>query len=129
MTKDRKTALGLFKHLNDGTVRTQDCLSFFLRLLRNYVVKNDALDWMYQNWDWIYKNEGDKSIPDYPRYSAAYVRKKDEAEKYKRFFDQHINEKILNRDILVAYSEIDARLALIASDQPAIFDYLEKWGK
>ena len=126
-TKDRKTALGLFEHLSDGTIRTQDRLSFFLRLMRNYVVKNDALEWMYQNWDWIYEEEGDKTIPEYPRFSATYIRKKEEAEKFKKFFDAHVNEKILNRDILVAYSEIDARLALISADQTAIFEYLKKY--
>ena len=126
-TKDRKMALGLFEHLSDGTIRTQDRLSFFLRLMRNYVVKNDALEWMYQKWDWIYEEEGDKTIPEYPRFSATYIRKKEEAEKFKKFFDAHVNEKILNRDILVAYSEIDARLALIAADQAAVFEYLKSY--
>ena len=126
-TKDRKTALGLFEHLSDGTIRTQDRLLFLLRLMRNYVVKNDALEWMYQKWDWIYEEEGDKTIPEYPRFSATYIRKKEEAEKFKKFFDAHVNEKILNRDILVAYSEIDARLVLIAADQAAIFEYLKSY--
>ena len=125
-TKNRKTALGLFEHLKDGTVRTQDRLSFYLRLLKNYLVRNEALDWMYQNWDWLYEDEGDKTIPEYPRYSANYIRKADEAKKFKEFFDQHKDEKILSRDIAIAYSEIDARLALIASDQAEIFAYLAK---
>ncbi len=126
MTKNRHIALDLFKHLKDGTVRTQDRLSFYLRLLRNHLVRNEAFDWMYQNWDWLYQDEGDKTISEYPRYVASYIRKPEEAEKFKKFFDQHINEKILNRDITVAYSEIDARIALIAADQPAIFDYLRE---
>ncbi|MBP5656634.1 M1 family metallopeptidase [Candidatus Saccharibacteria bacterium] len=124
-TKNRKTALSLFDHLNDGTVRTQDRLSFYLRLLKNYLVRNEALDWMYQNWDWLYQDEGDKTIPEYPRYSANYIRKDGEAKKFKEFFDQHKDEKILSRDIAIAYSEIDARLALIAADQKAIFEYLK----
>jgi len=129
MTKNKNAALSLFEHLNDGTVRTQDRLIFYLRLLRNHVVKNDALDWMYHNWDWLYEDEGDKTIPEYPRYAASYIRKAKEAEKFKAFFDQHKDEKILSRDVAVAYSEIDARLKLIASDQPAIFDYLKNKSK
>ena len=126
MTRNKKIALKLFEHLKDGTVRTQDRLSFFLRLLRNYLVKEEAFDWLYQNWDWIYEDEGDKTIPEYPRYAASYIRRPEEAEKYKKFFDQHKEEKILKRDITIAYSEIDARLKLIASDQSAIFDFLKK---
>ena len=125
MTKNRHIALGLFDHLKDNTVRTQDRLSFYLRLLRNYLVKNDALDWMYQNWDWLYQDEGDKTISEYPHYAASYIRKDNEAEKFKKFFDQHKEEKILARDVAIAYSEIDARLRLIATDQAAVFDYLK----
>ena len=126
MTKNRHAALGLFEHLKDGTVRTQDRLSFYMRLLRNHIVKNEALEWMYKNWDWLYEDEGDKTIPEYPRFAASYIRKEAEAEKFKKFFDQHKDEKILSRDVAVAYSEIDARLALIASDQAAVIDYLLK---
>ena len=126
MTKNHNTALSLFVHLKDGTVRTQDRLSFYLRLLRNYLVKNEALDWLFENWDWVYQDEGDKTIPEYPRYAANYIRKAEEAEKYKQFFNQHKDENILKRDIAIAYSEIDARLALIASDQAAVFDYLSQ---
>ena len=125
MTKQKDTALGLFEHLKDGTVRAQDRLSFFLRLLRNHLVKNETLDWLYRNWDWLYREEGDKTISDYPRYAANYIRKPEEAEKFKRFFNQHKDEKILARDVVIAYSEIDARLKLIATDRPAILDYLK----
>lgn len=125
MTKQKDTALGLFEHLKDGTVRAQDRLSFFLRLLRNHLVKNETLDWLYRNWDWLYREEGDKTIPEYPRYAANYIRKPEEAEKFKRFFNQHKDEKILARDVVIAYSEIDARLKLIATDRPAILDYLK----
>ena len=126
MTKNKKTALGLFGHFKDGTVRAQDCLVFLLRLLRNHIVKDEAFDWLYQNWNWIYEKEGDKTIPEYPRYAAGYIRQPKEAEKFKKFFDQHKDENILARDVAIAYSEIDARIKLIANDQSAVFDYLKK---
>ena len=124
--ENRDAVLGLFVHLKDGTIRTQDRLSFFLQLLRNHRVRNEAFDWLYQNWDWVYEDEGDKTIPEYPRYSAHYVRRLEEAEKFKQFFDQHKDENILARDVAIAYSEIDARIKLIANDQSAVFDYLKK---
>ena len=46
--------------------------------------------------------------------------------KFKKFFDQHKDENILARDVAIAYSEIDARIKLIANDQSAVFDYLKK---
>ncbi len=124
-TKNRHTALSLFSHLKDGTVRTQDRLSFYLRLLRNHLVRREAFDWLYQNWDWLYEDEGDKTIPEYPRYAAGFIRKPEEADKFKEFFNQHKEEKILARDVAIAYSEIEARLKLIATDQAAIFDFLK----
>ena len=123
--ENRDAVLGLFVHLKDGTIRAQDRLSFFLQLLRNHRVRNEAFDWLYQNWDWVYEDEGDKTIPEYPRYSAHYVRRLEEAEKFKQFFDRYKKEAILTRDVSIAYAEIDARIALIISDQSAVFDYLK----
>lgn len=125
-TRNREIALGYLDKLMDGTIRPQDRLLFYIRLARNYVIKADALDWMFNNWDWLRKEEGDKTIADYPRYTAGLIRRPEEAEKFHAFFDQHKNENILSRDINVAFAEIDARLALIKADQTAVFDYLAK---
>ncbi len=124
-TRDREVLLGYINKLKDeSVVRSQDRLIFYMRLLRNYIVKDDAFAWMYQNWDWLRTAEGDKTISEYPRYAATFVRHSDEAEKYKQFFHALEDEKILSRDIKIAFSEIDARLHLIGHDQAAIFDYL-----
>ena len=119
-------AITYLDRLKDGTVRPQDRHLFFLRLLRNYVIRSEAFDWVYKNWDWLYKEEGDKTIPDYPRYMAYFVQTEEDAKKFRRFFAAHEKEKILARDIAIAYSEIDARLKLIQSDKPALVDYLGK---
>lgn len=126
-TRDRDILLGYIGKLKDeNVVRTQDRLIFYMRLLRNYVVKDDAFKWMYDNWDWLRTSEGDKTISEYPRFVASFVRRPEEAEKYKQFFTPLQSEKILSRDIKIAFSEIDARLHLIEHDQAAIFDYLTK---
>ena len=124
-TRNHDIAMGYLDKLMDGTIRPQDRLIFYIRLARNYVIKDEALDWMFKNWDWLRKEEGDKTIPDYPRYMANLIRRPEEADRFKKFFNQYKDENILSRDINVAFSEIDARLKLISEDQPAIYKYLE----
>ena len=123
-TRNRTTALSYLGRLKDGSIRPQDRLIFYIRLARNYIIKDEALDWMFENWDWLRKEEGDKTIADYPRYVASIIRRPAEAEKYRQFFQKYEDEPILSRDIKVAYAEIDSRLKLIAADQAAIFRYL-----
>jgi len=124
--RDHDIAIGYLKYLMDGTVRPQDRHIFYLRLLRNYMIRSEAYEWAYKNWDWLYKEEGDKTIPDYPRYMAYYINNKEDAKKFKKFFSLHEKEKILARDIKIAYAEIDARLALIDSDKDKIYEYIYK---
>ena len=90
------------------------------------MIRSEAYEWAYKNWDWLYKEEGDKTIPDYPRYMAYYINNKEDAKKFKKFFSLHEKEKILARDIKIAYAEIDARLALIDSDKDKIYEYIYK---
>ncbi len=126
-TRDHDILAGYLDKLKDeNIIRPQDRLIFYIRLLRNYVIKDEAFAWMYDNWDWLRKAEGDKTISEYPRYSASFVRSSDEAEKYKEFFNKYINENILARDINIAFTEIDTRLHLISHNQAAIFDYLRR---
>ena len=124
-TRDHEILQNYIAKLKDETVvRPQDRLLFYIRLLRNYVIKDEAFAWMFDNWNWLRQEEGDKTISEYPRFAASFVRRPEEAEKYKNFFRQYESEKILSRDIAVAFSEIDARLHLIERDQAAVFDYL-----
>lgn len=125
-TREQATAAGYLDKLMDGTIRPQDRLLFYIRLARNYIIKDAALDWMFTNWDWLRREEGDKTIPDYPRYTAGLIRRPAEAERFKQFFTKYQDESILSRDIKVAFAEIDARLKLIARDQAAVFDYLHQ---
>ncbi len=111
--------------LKDGVVRPQDRMSFFVRLMRNYRTTSETLDWMYKNWDWLMVVEGEKSIGAYPRYAAMLIKHQDEAEKYRNFFDKYIDNPSVSREIKVGYADIDSRIALIAADAPAIYNYLK----
>ena len=119
-TRNPETAQVYLPLLRDGTIKAQDRLHFFIRLVRNHITRDQALDWMYQNWDWLAQSEGDKTIPDYPRLVANIIRSPEDAQRYKEFFSSKQEEPILSRDLGIAFAEIDARLALIRSDGPAV---------
>lgn len=123
-TKSLDTGVSYLDKLRDGTIRPQDRLGFFVRLVRNHIIKEKALAWMYDNWDWLYEVEGEKTIAEYPRYTASAIRGGKEANEFRAFFEKHIHEEILTRDIKVAFSEIDARLDLIVADSNAVEVFL-----
>lgn len=122
--RNKDVALSYLDRLKDGSIRPQDRLIFYIRLLRNYRIRKEVFHWAYDNWDWLYGEEGDKTISEYPRYMAAFVRTIGDANDFEKFFSQHEDKKILARDIAVAYAEIDARLRLIKNDKNGIYEYL-----
>ena len=121
---DHDILLSYLSELRDGVIRPQDRLSFFVRLLRNYRLTSESLDWMYKNWEWLLREEGEKSIGAYPRYSAMLIKHKSDADKYHEFFDKYLDNPIVAREIKVGYSDIAARMRLIECDTPAIYKYL-----
>ena len=120
-SRNEETLLGYLPKLMDGTIRPQDRFGFFYRLAGNYVSQDGVLNWMYENWDWLAKEEGDKTIADYPRYIATIIRQEEPARKYREFFEPRINHPSLTRDIKVGLADIDAKLKLIHEDQKAVF--------
>ena len=124
IVKNKDIALSYLDCLKSGSIRTQDRLIFYIRLLRNHRIRKEAFRWVYNNWDWLYEEEGDKTISEYPRFMAAFVRTDSDAKEFKDFFAEHKDEKILARDVAVAFAEIDARLKLIENDKEEIYGYL-----
>lgn len=107
-------------------VRPQDHLFLFIYLLRNHKTHAAALTWLYDNWNYVEKLTGEKSIEDYARYAAGAIRTAEEAKAYDEFFAPLSARPVLKRTIEVAHHEIAARLALIASDAPAVHDALRR---
>ncbi|MBR3319953.1 M1 family metallopeptidase [Candidatus Saccharibacteria bacterium] len=116
-----------FSILNDSPLlKPQDHLSFLLRLRRWKYTKNRALDWTLENWDYIYKINGEKSIEDYPRYLASTIDKEADAEKFFDFFTPLSNDPVLARALLVAKHDIEATLNLIKLDKAAVLRAVNK---
>lgn len=105
-------------------VRSQDHLFLYVHLLRNPDTRSRALDWLISHWDYVERLTGDKSIEDYPRYTASLLRTPEEAQRFYAFFDPKTSNPTLARAIKIAHTDLDSRLRLIATDAPAVQAYL-----
>ena len=117
LTKHSADGTMFLQAIKDGMIRPQDRLIFFIRMLRNRNLRDQALDWFYHHWGWLKKAEGSKTAPDYPRYIASFMVRPELAEQYRNFFLPFIKESAFARNIKVALAEIEANLALFASDR------------
>lgn len=113
-----QTLIGLLER--PEIVRPQDHLFLFIYLLRNHYTHRQAFEWLLQNWDYVQKLTGEKSIEDYPRYVASTIRERTEAEQFYQFFDPMKDQPALRRTLEMAQVEIEARLALIEVDYAGV---------
>ena len=125
-TRSKETIVGYLPKLKNGEIRPQDRLGFFYRLSANYAAQDEVIDWMYKNWEWLEKEEGDKTIADYPRYIATVIRTEAAADKYKEFFKTQLEKPALTRDIKVGIADIDSRLELIKRERAGVFAEIEQ---
>ncbi len=107
------------------TVRPQDHLFLYIYLLRNPLIKPQALAWLYDHWDYVVKLTGDKSLEDYPRCTATQILTREEADQFFSFFDQHSSSPILKRTLQMARTDITARLRLIEKQSLAVQNKLK----
>ena len=125
LARDEKTLEKMMDYLKKPeVVKPQDHFHLFLYLFRNPRVKAKVFNWMEENWDYVRKISGDKSLDDYPRYTAASIRTEEEFEKYCKFFEPKENDPALARAIMIGKNEILARLALIKKDREEVFKIL-----
>ena len=111
---------------NPDIIKAQDHLGFFLRLRRWKYTRERALDWLFENWDYVYEINGEKSIEDYPRYLASTIDKKEDADKFFAFFEDKKQNPILARSLNVAKNDIEATLKLIEMDKKGVLNAINK---
>ena len=129
-TKSPKNIEVLFELLKDHSiVKPQDHPALFIYMRRNSRTREKTFDYLIENWDDVAKIAGEKTLEDYPRFLASTIRTEKESEKFHQFFERHENNPLLSRSISVAYAEIASRLALIASDAPAVVKKVQKLSK
>ena len=107
-------------------VKPQDHFHLFIYEYRNPAAKDKVWDWLTSHWDYVKKITGDKSLEDYPRYTAASIKTEEDFKKYHDFFGPMAGEPGLKRAIEVGENEIKARLKLIKEDQETVWQELAK---
>ncbi len=116
-----------FSLLHNGQLlKPQDHLSFLLRLRRWRYTRDQAFDWLFKNWDYIYKINGEKSIEDYPRYFASTIDKRPESDRFFEFFTPLSSDPILARTLKVAKNDVESTLRLIELDKPSVLRAINK---
>lgn len=109
----------------DGFVRTQDIMRWLALFLRNYYVRDVSWDFMLTNWSRIEAAQEDSKSYDFlPLYAANVISTQEWKQKYHDFFEPKKRNKSLLRNILVGYSDIDARIAWRKRDESKITTWL-----
>lgn len=130
VTRDNDKLHEVMKMLSrTDVVKPQDQFYLFLYLFRNSVVKMEVFEWLTQNWEDVKKLAGDKSLDNYPRYTAVSVRTEEEFSVWQGFFDKFAKDPALARTIGMGKNEITARLKLIADDGEAVRDWVMKYAR
>ena len=111
---------------NPAIIKPQDPLSFLLSLRRWRFTRDRALDWLLENWDYIYTINGEKSIEDYPRYFASTIDTRTDADRFFDFFTPLSSDPVLARTLKVAKNDVESTLSLIASDKKAVLAAISK---
>jgi len=107
-------------------VRPQDHLFLYIYLLRNPKTRPAALEWIYQNWNYVEKLTGEKSLEDYLRCTANYINTRIEADEFYHFFDQYQDNPILKRSLALARVSIETKLTLIARESAPVYNKLKE---
>lgn len=103
------------------TVRPQDAARWFVYLIRGRESKEQAWEWIRENWQWVIDTfGGDKSYDDYPRYAASALTTQAQLQEYKDFFEPMKDIPALTRAIAIGISEIEGRVELIERDKDAV---------
>ena len=127
-TKNTASIDSLLAAIKDTSIiRTQDVFRWFAYLVRGRYSRNQAWQWMQDNWDWIEKNfTGDKSLDDFPRYAANGLRTEKQFEEFVNFFAELKSNPGLNRAITIGEGEIIGRIAYIKRESPQVIEALRK---
>jgi len=125
-TKSPITARMLLDLSKDSAViKPQDAIRWFIYLIRNRHTRDEAWQWLTQNWTWIEETfGGDKSYDDYPRYAAIGLSTRQQLHDYSSFFAPMKTVLALTRAITLGEAEIEARVELIERDKAAVIEEL-----
>lgn len=125
IARNEEVLAKMMKLLNEPEiVKPQDQLHLFIYLYRNPKLREKVGKWLTENWEYVKKMAGDKSLDSYPRYMANVIRTEAEYKVWKDFFTPKKDDPALARAIKIGDKEIKARLKLISDDKAAVYQTL-----
>ncbi|MBR3172476.1 M1 family metallopeptidase [Candidatus Saccharibacteria bacterium] len=126
LSRDEKNIVQMVKLLGENNVvKLQDQIFLFVRLFRNPKAQELTWQWLIDDWDWLRKTMGDKSLDSYPRYTANIIRMEKDYKAWQDFFSDKRKDPALSRAIEIGEKEIKARLELIKKDRDAVYEALD----
>lgn len=106
-------------------IRIQDITHWFAFLMRNHYTRDVAWQWLTGNWQEIEKNfGGGKSMEYFIWYASGPIATESWQKKYTEFFEPMLDNLALKRNILISFSEIQARVDWRQRDLPVIKKFL-----
>ena len=122
LAKDRLALDKMIGLLDEpDVVKPQDQLHLFIYLYRNPRVRGEVFEWLTEHWDYVREMAGDKSLENYPRYTANTIRTEAEYQAWRDFFEPKADEAALSRAIMIGRKEIEARLELIKKNRKEVY--------
>ncbi len=110
-----------------GFVRPQDIFRWYAYLMRNRHTRTSAWKWLTSNWDRLEKLFGDsKSFDYFIVYSASPINTRAGQKQFNEFFESKKKIVALKRNIVIAQSEIKARVAWREREEKAIASFFSE---
>lgn len=107
-----------------GFVRPQDIFRWYAYLMRNRHTRRLAWEWLKNDWDRLEKLFGDsKSFEYFIVYAAGPINTPDWQKEFTEFFVPKMDNIILKRNIKIALSEIEARVAWRQREEDRLREY------
>lgn len=111
---------------DDGFVRAQDLARWIAYFMRNYYIRETTWNYIKKNWDYVQRSlEQSKSFDYIPLYCASPLSTKDWLKEYESFFKKLAHLKLLQKNISVGLSDIEARIAWRDREESAIKQWLK----
>ena len=108
----------------DGFVRPQDIFRWFAYLMRNRHTRRSAWEWLKSDWGRLEELFGDsKSFEYFVVYSAAPINTPDWQKEFIEFYTPKSEIIALKRNIKIANSEIEARVAWRKREEELLKNY------
>lgn len=131
-TEDKKTGAYIIEKAlgENGFVRPQDMVRWYAYLMRNRYTRRSVWEWLKSNWSRLEDLFGDsKSFEYFVAYSAGPINTPDWQAEFIDFFNPKAEVIALRRNIKIALSEIEARVAWRQREEAKLKKYFADHSK